>query len=328
MMRPNVTKSCLVIGFSLAVLARPASAEDRCVLRGDATMASAVGIFDAPSEGTELGHFTGVKTPLTVVSFADGSEGRSLVETAGFRIKGYVRARDIPAYTTRAVPVFGAHLSIGEGRRVVVIGSAPGRLRLEKTSTSPVAGVFQGWAPCDGVALSPHEPPGWAPPGGARGYLAKRPRLELFDQPLGDLVVSVARAVNGPGIPFWGGDTSEGFVHVEHHGEVVIDAWVRLRDLVLQRGGETSDQRAPTPLQSIVPKRELQGRAKVVRTTTAVQLRAAATDGAVTIGTIDAGVDVVVVDVVAGWASVMPTTFAFAPSGPAQFWVHARDLGV
>ncbi len=327
-MRPHVTKSSLVIGFSLAVLARPASAEDRCVLRGEATMAPAVGIFDAPTEGTELGHFTGVKTPLAVLSFADGPTGRSLVETAGFRIKGYVRARDIPAYTTRAVPLFGAHLSIGEGRRVVVIGSAPGRLRVEKTSTSPVSGVFQGWAPCEGVALSQHEPPGWAPPGGARGYLAKRPRLDLFDQPKGDIVVSVVRAADGPGIPFWGGDTSDGFVHVEHHGDFVIDAWVRVRDLLPLRPGETSDQLAPSPVPSIVPKRELQGRAKVVRTTAAVQVRAAATEGAVAIGSIDAGVDVVVIDVVAGWASVMPSTLAFAPSGAAQFWVHARDLGV
>jgi hypothetical protein len=57
-------------------------------------------------------------------------------------------------------------------------------------------------------------------------------------------------------------------------------------------------------------------------------LRAAATEAAVEIGGIDAGVDVVLVDVVAGWASVMPTSQAFAPSGAAQFWVRARDLGV
>jgi hypothetical protein len=81
-------------------------------------------------------------------------------------------------------------------------------------------------------------------------------------------------------------------------------------------------------MQPGVPKIQLQGRAKIVRTTTPVSLRAAATDAAVAIGGIDAGVDVIVVDVVAGWASVMPAALTIAPSGAAQFWTHARDLGI
>jgi hypothetical protein len=39
-------------------------------------------------------------------------------------------------------------------------------------------------------------------------------------------------------------------------------------------------------------------------------------------------VDVVVVDVVAGWASVVPAALTIAPSGAVQFWTHARDLGI
>jgi hypothetical protein len=37
---------------------------------------------------------------------------------------------------------------------------------------------------------------------------------------------------------------------------------------------------------------------------------------------------VVVVDVVGTWARVMPVTLAIAPTAPAEFWVHTRDLGV
>jgi hypothetical protein len=290
-------------------------------------MPQAVGIYDAPSEGTEIGHFTGAKVGLTVTSFAE-SGGRVSIETTGFRIKGFVRARDIPAYTTRAVSVHAGHLSIGEGRRVSVIGSAPGRLHVERTAQSPIAGVFQGWAPCDAVSLEPKVPPGWTPPGGARGYLSKRPKIDIFEKPEGDLVATLAKASEGQGILFFSADTKDGFVHIEHHGDIIIDAWARSRDLSALPPGETMDQVAQATTQPGVSKVQLQGRAKVVRTTSPVSLRAAATDAAVAIGGIDAGVDVMVVDVVAGWASVMPAALTIAPSGAAQFWTHARDLGI
>jgi hypothetical protein len=70
MMQPHVTKSSLVLGFSLAVIARSAHADDRCFLRVEVTMAPSVGTYGAPGDGTEIGYC----------------------------------ARDIPLYTTRAVP--------------------------------------------------------------------------------------------------------------------------------------------------------------------------------------------------------------------------------
>ncbi|HEX4338255.1 MAG TPA: hypothetical protein VH062_20260 [Polyangiaceae bacterium] len=334
MLRPDVTKSILALSlFSLASLsssgvARAAGDGDRCTLHGDVDVAPSVGIFDAPSDGIEIGHFTGAKVTLTVLSFAEGAGGRSLVETSGFRLKGFVRSRDVPAYTTRPVPVYGSHVSIAEGRRVAVIGAGSGRLRVERAASAPLSGAFQGWAPCEAVSLAPRVPSGWAPPSAARGYLVVRQKVDLFDRAKGAVVVTLTRAPDGVGIPFWGSDSADGFVHVEHHGDVVIDAWARLRDLTPLAAGETPSPPAPAAIQTVVQKPQLQGRAKIVRTTSAVPLRAAATDAAVAIGGIDAGVDVIVVDVVAGWVSVMPVNQGLAPSGAAQFWVHARDLGV
>jgi hypothetical protein len=226
------------------------------------------------------------------------------------------------------VPVYGSHLSIGEGRRVSVVGTSAGRLRVERTSTSPIAGVFQGWAPCDAVSLAPVVPPTWAPPGGARGYIVRQPKMDLFERPKGGLFATIARAADGPGIVFWGGDSSDGFVHLEHHGDLVVDAWARLRDLAALPPGDTADGVAPVATQTVVPKPQLQGRARVVRATSSVELRATPTEAALVIGGVDAGVDVVVVDVVGTWARVMPVTFDIAPTAPAEFWVHARDLGV
>jgi hypothetical protein len=327
MMRPNLTKSSLAFVLVFAI-GRSVSAEERCSLRGSPDMAQAVGIYDAPTDGTELGHFTGAKVALSVLAFAEGNGGRSLVETAGFRIKGYVRTRDIPVYTARPIPVYAGHVFIGEGRRVSVVGGAPGRLHVERAAAAPLAGVFQGWAQCDAVSLTAKGPPGFSPPGGARGYLVKRGKLDIFEKPRGDLVASMSKAGDGPGVLFWGTDSADGFVHVERRRDIVVDAWARASDLVPLPAGETADQSPEPPVESIVPKLQLQGRARVVRTTTAVALRAAATEGAVAIGGIDAGVEIVVVDVVAGWASVVPSSLAVAPSGAGQFWVHARDLGI
>jgi len=323
----SVTKSSFAFALFFSV-ARTAHAEDRCVLRGETTIPDGVGIFDAAADGMEIGHFTGTRVALTVSSFPEGSAGRSGIETSGFRVKGFVRARDIPAYTARPVPIYAGHVSIGEGRKVAVIGSGPGRLHVEKTLSTPISGTFQGWAPCDAVSLSPKVPPGWAPPGGARGYVVKRGKIDLYAESRGDLVATLSRGAEPSKILFWGGEPGDGFVHVEYHGDLLIDAWARAQDLSALPPGETMDQLAPGTPQPGVARIQMQGRAKVVRTSTAVQLRAAATDAAVTIGGIDAGMDVVVVDVVAGWASVLPVSLAIAPSGAAQFWVRARDLGI
>jgi hypothetical protein len=336
MMRPHVTKSatslgfCVLVALSSTLLAvEDARGDEKCVLHGQPTMADGLGIYDAPSDGTEIAHFTGVKVALQVTAFGDGAGARSRVETAGFRIAGYVRTRDIPVYTAHPVPVHGGQLSIAEGRRVSVVGASGGRLRVERTSTSPIAGVFQGWAPCEAVSLAPGTPPTWAPPGGARGYVVRQAKMDLFERPKGGLVATLTRAADGPGIVFWGEESSDGFVHVEHHGDLVVDAWARLRDLtVLPPGDNTAEGVSPVATQTVTPKPQLQGRARIVRAPNAVDLRATPTEAAVAIGGVDPGVDVVVVDVVGTWARVMPVTFAIAPTAPTAFWVHARDLGV
>jgi hypothetical protein len=35
-----------------------------------------------------------------------------------------------------------------------------------------------------------------------------------------------------------------------------------------------------------------------------------------------------VLDTVAGWASVLPKALSVAPSGSNQFWVRGKDLGM
>lgn len=332
-MRDDVTKSwrsaAVIACFSAVTAPRAARADDTgCVLRGEPILAQTIGIYDAPSGGTEIAHFTGAKVAVALSAFPEGG-GRATVETTGFRIKGFVRARDIPVFATRSIPVYAGHVWIAETRRVAVTGSAPGRLRVEKATFSPMAGTFQGWAPCDAFSLTERVAPGWSPPGGARGFVVKRDHIDFYSEAHGDVVTSVDRASDGPGILLWSDTRTGAWVHVEHHGDILLDAWARAQDLAPLPPGETMDQLAPGTVQSGSPRISLQGgSAKVVRVGTPVLLRASASDASLVLGGIDSGVEVLVLDVVAGWASVLPKALNLAPSGSSQFWVRAKDLGI
>jgi hypothetical protein len=332
MMRVDVTKSPALLTFTFAALgllhARPARAEGACVLRGEPVLPSSVAVYDAPVGGTEIAHFTGAKVALSVSSFPESPGARAAIETRGFRLTGFVRAKDVPVFTTRAVPVYAGHVWIGEARRVAIIGAADGRLRVEKSVSWPLVGSFQGWAPCESLTLEERVPPGWSPPGGSRGYVVKRDHIELFSEANGAIVTAIDRAADGPGALLWSDSREGAWIHVEHHGDVVIDAWARAKDVSPLPPGETMDQLAPGVSRPGTPRIQLQGQPKVVRVPAPIALRAAASDAAAVTGGIDAGVEVAVLDVVAGWASVIPKALNLAPSGTNQFWVRAKDLGI
>jgi hypothetical protein len=330
MMALDMTKSTALSVFLVlgaATPSRPALAEPGCSLSGEPVMANGVAIYDAPSGGTELAHFTGAKVGLTVSSFPEAAGGRARVETTGFRIQGFLRARDVPAYTAHSVPVYAGHVWIADGRRVTVIGAGPGKLHVEKALVTPISGYFHGWAPCDAFTLSPRVPAGFSPDGDARAYVLKKDRLDLYSEANGSVVTSIERAADGPGVLFFGGDRSGGWVHVEYHGDVILDGWIRAGDTTALPPGETMDQLAPSVREPGSPRLSLAGTTKVVRVASPAAIRAAASDAAAVIGGVDPGVDVYVLDVVAGWASVLPKALGLA-AGSGQFWVRARDLGL
>lgn len=307
---------------------RAARAADDCTLRGSPVLPATLALYDAPEGGQELGHFTGTKVTVTVSRFPDAAGGRAVIETAGFRLKAFVRARDLPVYTARSVPIYAGHVWINEARRVAVIGATRGRLHVEKALSGPMSGYFHGWAPCDALTLDERVPPGWAPPGGARGFVLKQDRVELFAAPRGDVVTTVERAGGSAGVLFWGTDREGAWVHVEHHGDVLLDVWARAQDLDPLPPGETMDQLAPPRTITGSPQLSIQGAAKTVHVDHAVGIRSAATDAATVIGGIDPGTDVLVLDTVAGWASVVPRALTLMPSDAHGFWVRAKELGL
>jgi len=303
-----------------------AFAEESCTLKGDVVMPKGVAISD--SQGSDIAQFNGTKVTVSVSGFPSNGT-RAKIQTSGFRIDGYVKSREVPVYTARSVPVHAGHVWIAEARRVSVIGGGPGKLHVEKSVTAPLSGYFHGWAPCESFTLTDRVPSGWTPPGSARGYVMKRDRIDLYSSERGDVVTALERGGDGSGVLLWSTEGSAGgWIHVEHHGDIVLDGWVRSSDVSALPAGETMDQLAPSPIQRGSPVLNFQSQPKIVHVDRSVSLRAAASDAAATIGAIEPGVDVMVLDIVAGWASVLPKALTISPVGSGQFWVRAKDIGL
>lgn len=318
----------LAAAFGLAA-STPAAAEETCSLRGSAILPKGSALYDSASGASELATFTGGTVPLTVVALPDtaAAGGRAQIVTAGFRLKGFVRAKDIPVFTARTVPVHAGHVWIAEGRKVSIIGASGGRVHVERSVTFPMSGSFHGWAPCDSLSLSQKVGVGFTPGDGMRGYVAKKERVELMSAPRGDVVVAIEPSAEN-GVLLWGSDRSGNWIHVEHHGDVILDGWVRMQDVSALPPGETMDQQVPPITLPGSPKLQLQGNAKTVTTASEVPLRARGSEASPLIGAIEAGTEVLVLDVVAGWASVVPKSLMVMPPANASFYARAKDLGI
>ena len=72
----------------------------------------------------------------------------------------------------------------------------------------------------------------------------------------------------------------------------------------------------------------VQGEPRVVKPVREIPLRANAKESEATIGVVEPGAETFVLDVVAGWASVMPKALNVVPGPEGQFWVKASDLGI
>jgi hypothetical protein len=289
-------------------------------------------IFDSAQGGQALARFSGGDSPLTVVEFPASSSGRAKVETGtgsgAFRITGWVDVSKIPVYTARQVAVRTGHVWIGKHQKVSVQGLAGPNLKVKKSVHEPISQGFSANAACSAFTLEERTPPGWSPAGSARGYVQKRDQIELYDGASGALVTIIQRASSGNGVLYWSTERSGGWIHIEYHGEVVIDAWAKASDLQALPPGETMDQMKPSTTRRSPPRLALAEQPTVVKTTKDIALQNAAGDSGKVIGKIEAGTETYVMDTVAGWASVLPKSLHVQPVSDGQFWVKASDLGL
>jgi hypothetical protein len=304
-----------------------------CTLGGVTQIGANTPIYGA--DGQVIARFSGAESAVAASSFPADARGRVKVETGtgsgSFRVRGSMNVDKLPVFTAQSVPVVAGHVWIAADERVTVVGAASGRLKVQRLVSAALHQTFTTWGPCSAFALAGKTASPAPLPARARGYVLEHASLDLYDGVGSDnnLVMTLFRAPGTDKVLFYSTEQRGPWLHVEHHGEIQVDAWAKLSDLTALPAGETIDQSGPHVTTLKNPARlAVQGEPRSVKTTKEVPLRRAAKDSDQTIGVIEVGTETYVLDVVAGWASVMPKALNVMPVENGQFWVKASDLGL
>jgi hypothetical protein len=301
-----------------------------CGITGRATLPLNTVIKDA--DGRAIARFSGGETTVTVSGFTLKTAAKARVETGNgrgaFRVRGFVDTSALPFFTKQEVSVTKNFVRIGKDRQVTVVGTNGNELRIERASSPPAKVTLAAFTPCSGLKLTPGTPPGWSPQGFARGYMLKQDSVDLWSAPQGSSVGTLYKTPGADALLFFSNEQSGGMVHVEYHSDIIVDAWVRASDLTALPPGETMDQIASLPAQRGTPRLALPGNPRVVRALREVALRGVAKDTGPIVGVIEPDAEAYVIDVMAGWVSVMPKALDVVPPDGGAFWVKKTELGI
>jgi hypothetical protein len=318
-------------GTAIAQPGPPQGPTVQCTMRGQSVMSDSVSIVDA--RGRSIARFSGATTPLVASDFPSNAQGRVRIETGfgagSFRLRGFVDAGQLPIFTAVSVAVTPGHVWIASNRSVTLLGAASGRLSVEKKLNIPLKQTFHAAGECSAFSLEAGTSAGFSPPGDARSYELKRESLDLYSDPGADApVTTLHRSPAVEAVSFFGGEQRGGFIHIEYHGEIVIDGWAKMSALSALPVGEITDQLAPATVQHGVPRIALPAQPKLVRPSRDVPLRSVAKESEPMIGVVEPGTETYVLDQVAGWANVLPKSMNVLPRADGQFWAKSSDLGL
>jgi hypothetical protein len=326
-----VLGSALLLAMASTSSAKPPAAAPQCGQRGRVVFDQHTTLM--ASDGRRIARFSGGESAVTFVAPpVDGSELAQIETGTGrgsFRIPGFVKASELRLYAARPLPVVSGHVWVGSGARVVAAGTVQGLVRVERELQSPFAERVSATVDCSALTFTP--PPLRVPahPGGARVFLLKEPRLELFDAmpPTSPAVFTLVRSPSVGSARLFSREQRGGYVHVLYDGDIVLDAWARASDLQPLPRGETSDVPSGSYLVTDPPRLKLEELPRVVKTTRELPLRLAARDSELPIGVIEPETEVYVMDVIASWTKVLPKSLHVLPEGDGAFWVKSSDLG-
>ena len=157
--------------------------------------------------------------------------------------------------------------------------------------------------------------------------MVKVDRVQLYDGWRPDRTLGEALD-SANGMLMWSTQRKGDLVHVEYHGPIVVDGWAKVSDFRILPWGEREDRQAGA---TSVPQPAQLGLGESVKTVQApvrLAIRSTANPKAPIIGVIEPGATVYFLDLVMGWASVMPKELDVVPEGENQFWVDGKKLGV
>lgn len=328
--------ACALLALSaaapVATLAAPPAAAPACGQRGKVAFDKDTVLTDG--NGRKLARFSGGESAVTLLAPPASGTDLARIETGtgrgSFRVAGFVKAAELPIFTSSALPVVSGHVWLAQGTRVTVAGVSNGKVRIEKQLTTPFNQRFGALTDCSALTFTPPTPPSTSMPGTARVYLMKIALLDLFGDmpPTGSPITTLQRAPSVDNVRFFSTETRGGFVHVQYQGDINVDAWAKASDLSALPRGETSDLPPSSYNLTTPPQLQLSQMPRVVKTSRELPLRLAARDAEAPIGVIETETEVYVMDTVAGWANVLPKSLHILPAGEQSFWVKAADLGL
>lgn len=301
-----------------------------CSVKGSAIPAKGLKLHDARTGGRVIAEFTSAVVPLVASDFpADPAKHRSKLVTsngsATLRLDGFAIVTDVPVYTQRDVPVVASHVWIASATKVTLTAAASGQLTAQIQIAGTNAQVASGSAACDAFGFQRGTPTKVEVEGNARGYMTKSSTLELFSDAGKASVFTLTMHENASQL-FFSSEVKNGFVHVRSRADVVLDGWVRLRDLDPLKKGELLDSLIPAVSVQAGAKLQIEGSPKLVKVSKDVTVRAKRDDKEAAIGAIESGAEVWVTETVTGWSNVLPKDLGFmAPEGQG-FWVKSADL--
>ena len=332
-----VTRSlAIAAGFGLVTLSAQAgaAAANQCVLQGRTPMPKDLAVYAHPSSGAPVARFSGAVSTLRAQSFPSQPGQRLAIVTGpsskGFRLSGYIEPAELPMTTTRQLAAHNSNGTVwlAQGGRVEFVKSNQNTIDVRMRLTAPpMRDSFTATAQCSDLTLDPGTPPGWSVPGNARGYVVNVDRVQLYDGWRQDRTLGEALDLAN-GLLMWSTQRKGGFVRVEYHGPIVVQAWAKASDFRILPWGERQDRQA-APISVPQPAQLRLGESvKTVQAPVRLPVRAAANPNAPVIGVVEAGATVYFLDLVMGWASVMPMDLDVMPYGENQFWVDGKKLGV
>jgi hypothetical protein len=310
--------------------ADPASVRG-CRLSGVATPDLGVPIVD--KNGQALARFGGVAVPVTLSDFPEQASGRFHVTTGAqgrIAIDGYVDAKSLPLYVTSDLPVIAGQVFIAKGARVEFVGRSGSDLRVRLAPRTPLADTFEATVPCEAVSLEAAKTEPSRVPGHSRAYYMKRSAVSLFDLPGAEAkaVTTLHLAPDARGALFFGDRRVGDSIHVLYRQDAKIEGWMSVKDLELLPKGELVDQKSAKPATNQASRLTVAADAKLYRAPSELALHGKADPKLPPIGTVPKDTELYVLDIVVGWANVLPKQLDVVPLAEGRFWVRASELGI
>jgi hypothetical protein len=316
----------------VAHAAEPEGSGVDCVVKGRGIVDKTVSIFSDRTGGSPIASFATQDVSLEVFDFPAMPSGRARVRTGkgsgSLRIEGFIDASKVPLAARNDLPIAPDHVWIGKGQVVRLEGASKGLLAVG-TTLAATQQKLHAKAACTALAIGNVLGDDLGPPPTAKKWLLKSTTLALYGDPAGAIVFTLEVPYAESGILLYSTESQSIFQHVRHWGPIVIDAWAKTSDLKPLPKGEMLDELAGPGAITVNPaKLKVEGGVKELKTTKNVPVRLAANDSAKSIGIVEDGADVLVLDTVAGWSRIFPKGLELMPPEGKDFWVKSSDLGL